>query len=220
MNVFRKTKKSAKHHSEDHSEDNSEDNSKGSHNIKLICVGDRGCGKTALLYRFTSNIFPEYIPTVFENRIQEMNVDDLPINLALWDIDKMEEYDRLRPLSYHKTDVVLICYDMQSPGSLENITKMWAPEITYFCPGIPILLVGCKADLATPERVTEAENQGTPLVNATRVLAVKNEIGAKLYLACSAKTNLNVTEVFEAAVRFALQPQKASGQHQIKCTLL
>ena len=209
MNTFRKTKKSAEHQSE------------RSRDIKLISVGDGGCGKTSLLFRFTRDEFPtEYIPTVFETYLQEMNVDDLPINLALWDTAGQEAYDRLRPLSYPGTDVVLICYDIQSPDSLENITEMWAPEITQYCPGKPILLVGCKADLATPERVTAAEKQGTPLVNATRALAVKEEIGAKLHLACSAKTNLNVTEVFEAAVRLALQHQKASGPQQTKCILL
>lgn len=34
-----------------------------------------------------------------------------------------EDYDRLRPLSYPDTNVVLICYSVDSPDSLENVSE-------------------------------------------------------------------------------------------------
>ena len=45
-----------------------------------------------------------------------------------------EDYDRLRPLSYPDTDVVLMCFTCDSPDSLENIPEKWVPEIRHFCP--------------------------------------------------------------------------------------
>ena len=45
-----------------------------------------------------------------------------------------EDYDRLRPLSYPDTDVVLMCFACDSPDSLENIPEKWLPEVRHFCP--------------------------------------------------------------------------------------
>lgn len=43
------------------------------------------------------------------------------VEFALWDTAGQEEYDRLRPLSYPETHVILICFSVDVPASLENI---------------------------------------------------------------------------------------------------
>lgn len=69
------------------------------------------------------------------------------VELALWDTAGQEDYDRLRPLSYPDTDVILMCFSVDSPDSLENIPEKWTPEVKHFCPNVPIILVGNKKDL-------------------------------------------------------------------------
>ena len=64
--------------------------------------------------------------------------------MALWDTAGQEDYDRLRPLSYPDTDVILMCFSIDSPDSLENIPEKWTPEVKHFCPLVPIILVGNK----------------------------------------------------------------------------
>lgn len=44
------------------------------------------------------------------------------MELALWDTAGQEDYDRLRPLSYPDTDVILMCFSIDSPDSLGKIT--------------------------------------------------------------------------------------------------
>ena len=66
------------------------------------------------------------------------------VELALWDTAGQEDYDRLRPLSYPDTDVILMCFSIDSPDSLENIPEKWSPEVRHFCPNVPIILVGNK----------------------------------------------------------------------------
>ncbi len=46
------------------------------------------------------------------------------VELALWDTAGQEDYDRLRPLSYPDTDVILMCFAIDSPDSLENIPEV------------------------------------------------------------------------------------------------
>jgi GTPase SAR1 family protein len=55
---------------------------------------------------------------------------------------------RLRPLSYAKSHVILIAFALDTPDSLENVSVKWNEEVRSICgSAIPVLLVGCKKDL-------------------------------------------------------------------------
>ena len=43
--------------------------------------------------------------------------------LQLWDTAGQEDYDRLRPLSYPDSHVILICFAVDSPDSLDNVQE-------------------------------------------------------------------------------------------------
>ena len=64
-----------------------------------------------------------YVPTVFENYVADVEVDGKHVELALWDTAGQEDYDRLRPLSYPDSHVILICFSVDSPDSLDNVQE-------------------------------------------------------------------------------------------------
>merc|ERR1712062_40567 len=88
-----------------------------------------------------------YVPTLFEDYVADIEVDNKQVELALWDTEGNEDFDRLRPLSYPDTDVILMCFSIDSLASFENILEKWTPEAKRFCPNVPIILVGNKKDL-------------------------------------------------------------------------
>ena len=142
----------------------------------------------------------------------------LKVELALWDTAGQEDYDRLRPLSYPDTDVILMCFSIDSPDSLENIPEKWTPEVKHFCPNVPIILVGNKKDLRNDEATKrELMKMKQEPVRPEEGRAMSDKISAFFYLECSAKSKEGVREVFETATRAALQTKK---KNKGKCKLL
>jgi len=188
---------------------------------KLVIVGDGACGKTCLLIVFSKGTFPEvYVPTVFENYVADVEVDGKHVELALWDTAGQEDYDRLRPLSYPDSHVILICFGVDSPDSLDNVQEKWISEVAHFCSGLPIILVGCKKDLRRDQVAMESlRRSNTRAVSPEEGLAVSSKIGAKHYLECSAKTGEGVREVFQYATRAALL-SRGSKKSGMKCVVL
>ncbi|ORX66027.1 ras-domain-containing protein [Linderina pennispora] len=97
----------------------------GAQSLKMIVVGDGACGKTCLLYTFREGQFPpdnRYIPTVFDTCVVDIRTQGKRVELSLWDTAGQEEFDRLRLLCYPGVDAVIICFSVDSPDSLENVT--------------------------------------------------------------------------------------------------
>ncbi|KAI8884419.1 small GTPase-binding protein [Backusella circina FSU 941] len=186
---------------------------------KLVVVGDGGCGKTCLLTVYTRQKFPhQYVPTVFESYIAQVTLDGIVYDIALWDTAGQEDYDRLRPLSYPNTSVTLLCFAIDSPDSLDNVQEKWVEELTEYCSGVPIVLVGCKKDLRDDPKTIEelAKTSQAPVAFEEGVKAAK-VIGAERYMECSAKLNEGVQEVFLQAVRSIAKSDEKSKQSKCIC---
>lgn len=202
---------------------------------KIVILGDGACGKTSLLNVFTRGYFPKvYEPTVFENYIHDIFVDNKHITLSLWDTAGQEEFDRLRSLSYSDTDTIMLCFSVDSRDSLANVQHKWVGEIADHCEGVKLVLVALKCDLRNTESETTAitpglinqqrtHQSGTDLESSNRNLggasnennsdnyityqeglAMAKKIGALRYLECSAKLNKGVNEAFTEAARVVL----------------
>ncbi|KAK8104064.1 GTP-binding protein RHO3 [Apiospora kogelbergensis] len=199
---------------------------------KLVLLGDGASGKTSLLNVFTRGYFPTvYEPTVFENYVHDIFVDSVHIELSLWDTAGQEEFDRLRSLSYDNTDVVVLCFSVDSKDSLENVESKWVGEIQENCPGVKIVLVALKCDLrennedededatAATGAAEGAQREKRPMIDYNQGLDVARRIKAMRYLECSAMKNRGVNEAFTEAARVALSV-KPSGEKDSKCVIM
>ncbi|XP_017948656.1 rho-related GTP-binding protein RhoF isoform X1 [Xenopus tropicalis] len=200
--------------------DTSKSREKGRREVKIVIVGDGGCGKTSLLMVYAKGSFPEqYAPSVFEKYTTTITIGNKDIFLHLYDTAGQEDYDRLRPLSYQDVNLVLICYDVTNPTSFDNVLIKWYPEVHHFCRGVPIVLIGCKTDLRKDkERLRKLRTaQQEPGEDTCK------SIQAAEYLECSAKYRENIDNVFKEATLIALNAMKREQKlkrKQKNCSLL
>ncbi|KAJ7631309.1 cell division control protein 42 [Mycena polygramma] len=176
--------------------------------LKLVVVGDDGVGKTCMLISHTKNIFPsEYIPTVFESWAVTVMIGEKAYQLGFWDTCDKDEYERLRPLSYPQTDVFLVCFEVTSHASFENVKTKWFPELHYHAPHIPRLIV-----------VEKLAGEGQHPITAAQGERLAREVGAVKYVECSGLTQEEVKNVFDEAVFAAVQPRAVKPRR--KCIVI
>ncbi|KAL3248574.1 hypothetical protein ABHI18_011989 [Aspergillus niger] len=196
---------------------------------KMVLLGDGACGKTSAL-----NVFTRGEPTVFENYVhgnspsykdrarmltfaQDIFVDNVHMELSLWDTAGQEEFDRLRALSYEDTHVIMLCFSVDSRDSFENVASKWIEEISENCAGVKLVLTALKCDLRKDEFLNDNPNA----ITYEEGLAKAKEIGAVKYLECSAVQNRGIMETFYEAAKVALEvkTQGSNGSGE-RCVIL
>lgn len=152
-------------------------------------------------------------------------VDNVHIELSLWDTAGQEEFDRLRSLSYDDTHAIMLCFSVDSKDSLENVESKWVGEIADNCQGVKLVLVALKCDLREQGADDEVDENGQPkekkeMINYNQGLEVARRINALRYLECSAMKNRGVNEAFTEAARVALAVKPNGGKDDSKCIIM
>nr|XP_056711730.1 rho-related GTP-binding protein RhoH [Euleptes europaea] len=178
--------------------------------VKCVLVGDAAVGKTALLLRFTSETFPDsYKPTVYENTGVEVFLDGIQISLGLWDTAGSDTFKGIRPLSYQQADVILMCFSVANHNSFLNLRNKWVTEIRTHLPRIPILVVGTQTDQR------EAGPYSAACISSVHGKQLAKDIRAKGYVECSSLSNRGVQQVFECAVRTAVNQERRRSRRKL-----
>jgi GTPase SAR1 family protein len=85
--------------------------------------------------------------------------------------------------------VVLICFSVSSPSSIDRIRSKWIPELNRHCRGVPIVLVGTKTDLRTDaNHIAELDKKGEHVIKYDDGITLAKDIGATKYMECSSNT--------------------------------
>ncbi|ELP94651.1 Ras family protein, partial [Entamoeba invadens IP1] len=121
--------------------------------------------------------------------------------------------DRLRPLSYSESDVILLCFSVNSRTSYENIASKWEPEVRHYIPTAKTILVGLKIDLREEgNKEHTSQPEGTELAK---------KLGCVAYLEASSVKLTGLKEVFNTAIDCVFSQKdapKTAGGAQTKAT--
>ena len=86
---------------------------------------------------------------------------------------------------------------------------------------MPYLLVGLKTDLrADPTALALLSAQGITPVTEEQGQRIAAEIGARRYVECSARSEVGVQAVFQAALEEACEPRSWKRRLRRKCLVL
>ena len=187
-------------------------------------VGDGAVKKTNMVLAYRSSEYGSFCyPSVLDNFTKQLSVDGTEVELSVWDTYGQEDYTRLRQLIYPDTDVFIIVFSVDSGDSLANVTQSWYPEVSHFCPGTPIILVGAKSDLRdNPPTPDVWSRRGQRLLSYSDGFKCMKSIKAVRYMECSSLSQRGLEKVFTEAARTVLDVKKAKQELQSRrsCSIL
>ncbi|KJE90450.1 rasG protein [Capsaspora owczarzaki ATCC 30864] len=160
--------------------------------IKICVVGSGGVGKSCVTVRFLKQKFAEYYdPTIEESYRKPVTVDEKDYELEIVDTAGQDEFASFRDSSLDYGDGFLLVFGINSPSSFAELQELRKKILLMKeADSYPMVIVGNKKDLPPDQRtVSEAEVQ-----------AFCESINCPYY-ETSAKTGLNVEEVFFEVVR-------------------
>ncbi|EJT72652.1 vacuolar protein sorting-associated protein 21 [Gaeumannomyces tritici R3-111a-1] len=203
---------------------------KPSSSVKLVLLGEAAVGKSSLVLRFVNNDFQENKePTIGAAFLtQKCNLPTRTIKFEIWDTAGQERFASLAPMYYRNAQAALVVYDLTKPASLVK-AKHWVAELQrQASPGIVIALVGNKLDLTSDggDAVADADDGADDAAGGdARKISTEEAKGyaeeeSLLFFETSAKTGVNVTEVFtaianaipETSLKSARGPSAAAGR--------
>ncbi|KAJ0060425.1 hypothetical protein NL108_010196, partial [Boleophthalmus pectinirostris] len=117
---------------------------------------------------------------------QTVCLDDTTVKFEIWDTAGQERYHSLAPMYYRGAQAAIVVFDITSAESFAR-AKTWVMELQrQASPNIVIALAGNKADMVNKRAVEAQEAQE---------YADDNRL---LFMETSAKTAMNVNEIFMA----------------------
>jgi Ras-related protein Rab-1A len=155
--------------------------------FKIIIIGDSGVGKSALLFRFSDDIYSNnYISTIgVDFKIKTIFIDGKVIKLQIWDTAGQERFRTITTSYYRGSHIILMCFDITDRSSFINL-NMWLKEVRKCASSnVNIVVCGTKSDLNLNREVSYEEGKRYA------------ETYGFNYFETSAKENNNVDKIFE-----------------------
>ena len=160
--------------------------------FKIIVIGDSGVGKSCITNKAIRNVFElNYNATVgFEFSTFIVKLNNKVIKLKVFDTCGQELYRSLATQFYRNSSLAIIVYSVTNEESFDNV-EMWLREIrAYNSPDIKVFLIGNKIDLVDERKVSTEDGESYAKTNK-----------ANKFLESSAKTGINVQEIFVEAAK-------------------
>ncbi|KAJ3424957.1 ras-related protein rab-5c [Anaeramoeba flamelloides] len=169
--------------------------------IKIVMLGQTGCGKTSLVIRYIDDNFSETTSTTIGAAFfrKTLVINDEKVNVRLWDTSGQERFKSLVPLYYRHAAGAVLVFDPQDKLSFEKL-KYWQNELQNNCDNVPLMAIAAnKYDLS------ENLSENNEMLQKAQDYA--EEIGSGFFRT-SAKTGKSVDEIFDHLIRLIVEKRK------------
>jgi len=156
---------------------------------KICMLGSFGVGKTSLVRRFVYNEFKEdYLSTIgvhIHQKVVSPSKDrGTGLKMILWDIAHIEKFNGVIRNYFRGAHGAIVVFDMTRPGTFDG-SSLYLKPFLELNPKSKIIFVGNKIDLLDDDAM-----------NMEQLLQLNKTYHAP-YILTSARTNKNVTELFD-----------------------
>ncbi|GAA5910443.1 hypothetical protein JCM8208_004477 [Rhodotorula glutinis] len=158
---------------------------------KVALLGSRSVGKSSLTVQFVDQHFVDsYYPTIENTFTKPVKYKGQDFQLDIVDTAGQDEFSILSSRHAVGLHGWILVYSVSSRSSFEMCSIIREKILNYTGrDSVPMVLVGNKSDLAVQRQVTREEGQ-----------ALAQSWGKTVFLESSARTNENVSRVFDAVV--------------------
>lgn len=173
--------------------------------LKIIILGDSGCGKTSLMNQYVNKKFSnQYKATIGADFLtKEIMVDDRLVTMQIWDTAGQERFQSLGVAFYRGADSCVLVFDVTVAKTFENLDS-WRDEFLIQAgpsdpDNFPFVVIGNKIDL---------DNRVVQQKRAMAWCAAKGNIP---YFETSAKDAINVDQAFQVIAKNAMDKEESDS---------
>lgn len=160
--------------------------SEGGKMVKVVLIGNTGCGKTCIVTRFVSNTYDETVKNTVGaafNTKTVMTPSGDALKFQIWDTAGQERFKNLTKMYYQGSKAAICVFAINDPESFVG-AKDWVKEMRSKATENAIIVL-CANKIDVPERKVSREEAES--------FAAANQL---LYIETSAKTGENVDLIF------------------------
>ncbi|KAG0226547.1 DNA-binding transcription factor rap1 [Actinomortierella wolfii] len=150
-----------------------------------------------------------YDPTIEDSYRKQVEVDKQQCMLEILDTAGTEQFTAMRDLYMKTGQGFILVFSIIAPGTDEDLIGLQAQILRVKdTDRVPIVLVGNKCDLEEDRRVPRGKGE-----------TLSQRFGAP-YFETSARTRINVDEVFHNLVRQINRQHPVQDKKKLKCKIL
>ena len=172
---------------------------------KILILGDSKVGKSCFLTRYADNTYKEdYLSTIgMDYKIKNYELEDgRIIKLYIWDTAGQDKFRSITSNFYKGADGIILIYDITDRKTFNSV-RNWINNIQEEAPDkVALVLAGNKVDDEKNREVQESQGK-----------KIADEYSLPFF-ECSAKSDINVTQTFDALIKKVVQinPKNKEGQ--------
>ena len=206
--------------------------------FKVVILGDSNIGKTSLVTRFAEGYYrensrPATVGAFFVTKrishsntststttTNNTNTNNIPTTkIHIWDTAGSSSFHAMAPMFYKNAAAIIVCYDVTSRQSFDGM-RLWLDEVrrkVKVGEDVVVAIAALKTDLLQNHQ--HGQQQEEPAVPEYEVEQLAEALNV-IYLPTSAKTNLNVTNLFHCVADRVLQYRTGGGNDDNSMLLL